>query len=107
MAFKMKGFTPFTKNKEYDPQTITRKDPDTDAAPQSTPKKRANIQRKTMVKTQKKKSIGTKIKEAIPRVVANVIGGPVGNLIYDKAKEYDKKNPPKRKGYNQPPGRKI
>tara|TARA_R110002012_G_scaffold218024_1_gene389278 strand:- start:213 stop:485 length:273 start_codon:yes stop_codon:yes gene_type:complete len=38
MAFKMKGFAPFTKNKEYEPQTKTRGykgSEHTDSTPQS------------------------------------------------------------------------
>ena len=62
MAFKMNGWSPFSKNGEYIPQTITRKNIDTDIIPQTVkdgPKMLAKLTHGFKVKKRLKKDFFT------------------------------------------------
>lgn len=84
MAFKMKGWSAFTSNGDYDPQTVTRRDPNTDITPQSvetTTSKGANIEHSTGKKTKKKSKLGNILLGALGgTLVAGGIGGVVGAI---------------------------
>jgi len=100
-GFKMKGFSPFNMGKaykssmkkhgDYDPQTVTRRDPNTDITPQS---QEGNWDKKStkttahsvvggskLVKTKKKSKLGNILLGALGgSLVAGGIGGVVGAI---------------------------
>ena len=86
-GFKMKGWSPFTKDDEYTPQTTTRRDIDTDITPQSIPEMSGHIEHKTGVKKEKKK---INVKKMMTQGLANVVLGPtyqIGKALYNLHKK--------------------